>query len=45
MQAITRVNAEQASKRVTREPTCLSNREGRRRTSKTSDGTRPVPPG
>ncbi len=30
-QAVTRVNAEQASKRVMREPTCLSNREGRRR--------------
>ena len=31
MQAVTRVNAEQASKRVMWEPTRLSNGEGRRR--------------
>ena len=30
LQAVTRVNVEQASKRATREPTWLSNREGRR---------------
>ena len=29
MQAVTRVNAEQASKRATRKPTWLNNREGR----------------
>jgi len=45
MQAVTRVNAEQASKRVTWEPTRLSNGEGRRRSEATSNSIRPVPPG
>jgi hypothetical protein len=44
-EAITRVNAEQASKRVMREPTCLHYRAGRRHSSETSDTTRAVPPG
>ena len=33
MQAITRVNAEQTSKRAMREPTCRTDGEGRRRSS------------
>jgi hypothetical protein len=39
-QAVTCVNAEQASKRVMREPTCLNNREGRRRGQ---PGSEPIP--
>ena len=43
---VTRVNAEQASKRVMREPTCLNNREGRRRGPPGSDPIpSTVPPG
>jgi hypothetical protein len=45
MQAGTRVNAEQASKRVMRKPTRLRNGEGRRLPDPTSDAVRGVPPG
>lgn len=38
MQAVTRVNAEQASKRVMRKPTPLNLEEGRRRWEGESDG-------
>jgi hypothetical protein len=39
VQAVTRVNVEQASKRVMWEPTRLSNGEGRRRLGEMSDST------
>jgi hypothetical protein len=39
MQAITRVNAEQASKRAMREPTYRTDREGRRRSSNERHGS------
>ena len=45
VQAVTRVNVEQASKRVMWEPTRLNYGEGRRRSEEMSDKTRPVPPG
>jgi hypothetical protein len=45
MQAVTRVNAEQASKRVMQEPTRLSFGEGRRRWSSTSEQASSVLPG
>ena len=41
IQAETRVNAEQASKQVTQEPTRLNNGEGRRVLGQTSDITQP----
>ena len=45
-QAVTRVNAEQASKRVTREPTRPEFGEGRRcLEEEESDNTQAVPPG
>ena len=46
MQAGTRVNAEQASRRAMREPTLLLKGEGRWRSGKKSDiSTEPFPPG
>ncbi len=45
MQAVTRVNAGQASKRAEWEPTRLNYGEGRRRLGRTSDGVQTIPPG
>jgi hypothetical protein len=45
MQAVTRVNAEQASKRIMQEPTRLSIGEGRCRWSSTSEQALSVLPG
>ena len=45
MRAATRLNAEQASKRVTRKPTRLNNGEGCQRSGSERREHRPVPPG
>ena len=45
MQAGTRVNAEQASKRLTRKPTLLSSGEGRRPAGKRATKPGRFPPG
>ena len=45
MRAATRVNAEQASKRVMRKPTRLSNGEGCQRLGSERHEHRPFPPG
>jgi hypothetical protein len=43
MPAVTRVNAEQTSKRAMREPTCLADGEGRRQSiSERPDSTGPA---
>jgi len=44
MQAVTRVNAEQASKRITWEPTRSDRGEGRCWLERTSDRVQAVPP-